>query len=243
MVWWGFFDGGMALLTFRGPDTVYVIADPSSVAAAAGSRPDNGQASPFLSRCRAAIEAGVDVLQLRAKDRPTRQVYQWAATLRQLTEHSETRFIVNDRLDVALAVGADGVHLGQMSLPVDVVRPLMEPEMVLGVSVHTVEEAERASGADYLLASPVFPTRSKPGVPAKGVDWFTRLQQRVSAAVLPLGGINPLTVESLRGRTQAGVAVMSAVMSASDVDAAVTALRQGLTPIEPGETDRGGGFD
>jgi thiamine-phosphate pyrophosphorylase len=174
-----------------------------------------------------AIEGGVDVVQLRDKEMPTQEFFQCALGIRSLTARKGVRFIVNDRLDIALAVGADGVHLGQDDMPTAVARSLA-PDLVIGVSVGSVEEAVIAQreGADYVAVSPLFGTGSKNDAgPGHGLEVLRAVRGAVTLPVVGIGGINLTNVVEVIGAGADGVAVISAVVSQPDVVVAARELR------------------
>jgi len=177
----------------------------------------------------AAKLEGVDYLQLREKDLTGRELYHLALDIKQVLPPG-TRLLINDRLDVALAAGADGVHLGENSLPPAVARRLLGPEKIMGVSVHSVtaaREAEKA-GADYLLFGHIFPTTSKEGIPPRGVGSLREVVASVGIPIIALGGINAANARQCLAAGVRGVAVMSAVMAAPDPARAVAELKQTL---------------
>lgn len=177
----------------------------------------------------AAKLEGVDYLQLREKDLTGRELYHLALDIKQVLPPG-TRLLINDRLDVALAAGADGVHLGENSLPPAVARRLLGPEKIMGVSVHSVtaaREAEKA-GADYLLFGHIFPTASKEGIPPRGVGSLREVVASVGIPIIALGGINTANARQCLAAGVRGVAVMSAVMAAPDPARAVAELKQTL---------------
>lgn len=177
----------------------------------------------------AARLAGVDYLQLREKDLPAGELYNLARQIKEVLP-AGTRLLVNDRLDVALAAGADGVHLGENSLPPAAARRLLGPDKILGVSVHSVEGARRAAaaGADHLLFGHIFTTASKAGLPPRGLTTLAEVAANVNIPVIALGGITVDRVTGCLAAGAGGVAVMSAVMAAREPAAAVTALRRAL---------------
>ncbi len=177
----------------------------------------------------AAQLAGADYLQLREKDLPGGELYRLACSLREAMP-SGTRLLVNDRLDVALAAGADGVHLGENSLPPAVARRLLGPGKILGVSVHSIAAARAAAqaGADYLLFGHIFPTASKAGLPPRGLAVLEEVAASVGIPVIALGGITAANAQQCLAAGAAGVAVMSAVMAVSDPARAVAELRRAL---------------
>ncbi|MEW8959340.1 MAG: thiamine phosphate synthase [Moorella sp. (in: firmicutes)] len=174
--------------------------------------------------------AGVDFLQLREKDLPGGELYKLALDIKAALP-SGTRLLINDRVDVALAVDAEGVHLGESSLPPDTARRLLGPDKIVGVSVHSLaaaREAERA-GADYILFGHVFPTASKKGIPPRGLTALGEVAAGVGIPTIALGGINAENAALCLAAGARGVAVMSAVMAASDPAAAVAGLKKALT--------------
>ncbi|WP_224337489.1 thiamine phosphate synthase [Haloprofundus halobius] len=178
---------------------------------------------------RSAIDGGVDVVQLREKHTTARERYRLARTLRELTAAAETPFVVNDRADIAAAVDADGVHVGDDDLPVSVVREQLRDDAFVGRSVSTVEDARRAAeaGADYLGVGAVFSTSSKDVSEAEsniGVETVAAVADAVDVPVVAIGGI---TAENARAVVEAGadgVAVVSEIAGASDPESATRRL-------------------
>ena len=182
-----------------------------------------------LQVAEAAIAGGADVLQLRDKEASGARLFRIAQQLRKLTRDAKVPFIVNDRLDIALAAGADGVHVGQDDLPASVVRGILGPGKILGVSVDTVEEAVLAgeAGADYLGVGPVFEargTKADAGRPV-GVGRIARIRRHSSLPIVAIGGID---AENARKVLEAGAdaaAVISAIVSANDIAEAARRLK------------------
>ena len=182
-----------------------------------------------LEVAEAAILGGADVLQLRDKEAPGGRLYRVALRLRKLTRDAKVPFIVNDRLDIALAADADGVHVGQADLPASVVREIIGPGRILGVSVETVEEAIRAErgGADYLGVGPVFEARgTKPdaGLPL-GVDRIARIRRHCRLPIVAIGGIDAGNARQVRDAGADAAAVISAVGTADDIAQAARRLK------------------
>lgn len=181
----------------------------------------------LLDIVRAAIRGGVTAVQLRDKERATRKTLELGRVLRELTRAAGVSLIVNDRVDLALALDADGVHVGQDDLPAAIARRLIGPERVLGVSAASVAEARRAErdGADYLGVGDVFGTLSKPdaGEPI-GLARLAEIAQAVSVPVVGIGGITLENAAAVTGAGAVGVAVISAVMSAPDPEGAARRL-------------------
>jgi thiamine-phosphate pyrophosphorylase len=183
-----------------------------------------------LQVAEAAIAGGADVLQLRDKEASSGRLYQEALQLRKLTGDAQVPFIVNDRLDIALAVDADGVHVGQSDLPASVVRRIMGPGKILGVSVATVEEAIRAEqdGADYLGVGPVFEARgTKPDtVEPMGLDCIALIRRHCRLPIVAIGGINAENARKVREAGADAAAVISAIVSADDISEATRRLKR-----------------
>lgn len=183
---------------------------------------------PLERVVQAAIAGGATAIQIREKDVTTRKYVQLARSLRAVTREAGVTFIVNDRIDVALAVDADGVHIGQDDMPVDVARRLIGPDRILGVTVATEEQARRAQaeGADYLGCNAVFATQTKTdtGQPL-GLEGLRALVRAVTIPFVAIGGINASNAADVMACGVAGIAVVSAVMAADDVEAAARELR------------------
>jgi len=183
-----------------------------------------------LQVAEAAILGGADVLQLRDKEASSGLLYRVALQLRKLTRDAKVPFIVNDRLDIALAADADGVHVGQADLPASVVRRILGPGKILGVSVDTVEEAILAEkdGADYLGVSPVFEARgTKPdaGVPL-GVDRIAQIRRHCRLPIVAIGGIDAENARKVREAGADAAAVISAIVAADDIAQAARRLKR-----------------
>jgi thiamine-phosphate pyrophosphorylase len=183
-----------------------------------------------LQVAEAAILGGADVLQLRDKDASGGPLYRVALQLRKLTRDAGIPFIVNDRFDIALAVDADGVHVGQADLPATVVRGIIGPGKILGVSVETVEDAILAErdGADYLGVGPVFEARgTKPdaGEPL-GLDRIARIRRHCRLPIVAIGGIDADNARSVREAGADAAAVISAIVGADDIAGAARRLKR-----------------
>jgi thiamine-phosphate pyrophosphorylase len=186
---------------------------------------------PVLEAVEAAIAGGVSMVQVREKAGSSRAFYQMALELRALTKRLGTPLVVNDRLDIALAVGADGVHLGQSDLPLSAARKLAGAALFIGVSAGTEEEAEAAqrAGADYLGVGPVYPTGSKADARAVlGTERLRSVKNAVRIPVIGIGGISPANAAEVMKTGVAGVAVISAILSRPDIEAAAREMREAL---------------
>lgn len=173
-----------------------------------------------------AILGGTGVIQLREKDMDAGDFVRMAESVKQITEKYQVPLIINDRIDVALAVGADGVHVGQRDIPAKMVREMIGPDMLLGVSATTVEEAVQAvaDGADYLGVGAMFATNTKDDAKIVTIEELKRIRAAVSVPIVVIGGINMQTLEQFKGYGIDGLAVVSAVMAAQDVKQAAKDL-------------------
>ncbi len=175
----------------------------------------------------AAIRGGVTLLQLREKEASGREFYELALQMKRVAASHHIPLIINDRLDIALAVDADGLHVGQDDLPVDVARRLLGPGKILGCSVSNEEEAVQAerAGADYLGAGIVYPTGSKEMVtPPIGVEGLRRIKEVISIPVVGIGGIGLHNIEAVREAGVDGIAVISAILGSRDIEEAARDL-------------------
>jgi thiamine-phosphate diphosphorylase len=162
-----------------------------------------------LGQARRAVAAGIDIIQVRERDLDAATLAALVGTLLDVTRASTTRVVVNDRLDVALACGADGVHLRSDSLTAAAARQLAPPRFLIGRSVHRVDEAMAAVGADYLIAGTVFPSASKPATePLLGTDGLRAIARASAVPVLAIGGITPDRIGDVAAAGAAGVAAI-----------------------------------
>lgn len=175
----------------------------------------------------AALDGGVTCLQLREKTASAGEILTLARTLLPLCRARKVPLLINDRVDIALAAGADGVHLGQDDLPLPEARALLGPDRILGATAHTVEEALRAQaeGADYLGVGAMFPTGTKTDTVPTSADTLKAICAAVSIPVVAIGGVNARNLPTLAGTGIAGAAVVSAIFSQSDLTAAARTLR------------------
>lgn len=193
-----------------------------------------GRSTPEI--VEAAIEGGVDIVQLREKDRSANDRYRLGLELRELTEEAGVPLIVNDRIDIAEAIDADGVHLGDDDLPISVARELLGPNAILGRSVSTPEaarEAERA-GADYLGVGSVYGTTSKETDSEQSEIGLDRVRAIREATTLPFVGIGGVTPENAADVVSAGadgVAVISAITGAEDPENATRRLSDAVAGV------------
>jgi thiamine-phosphate pyrophosphorylase len=189
---------------------VYLVADPDHV---------RGEFVPMVA---AAVRGGVTAVQLRCKERTDREILSLAKELRTLTSMNNAMFLINDRLDIALACGADGLHLGVDDLPLAHAHRIA-PHLVLGYSPETDDQAELAAslGAGYLGVGPVFGTATKPDAgDAIGLETISRRVRLAGIPVIGIGGITPRNSASVLGAGAVGVAVVSAISMNDDPEAA-----------------------
>jgi len=193
--------------------TLCLVTDRRQLAGAAAPLADARYC--LVVQARHAVAAGIHLIQLRERDLEAADLAAVARDLLAVTRGSSTRVVVNDRLDVALACGADGVHLRGDSIPVADARRIAPPGFLVGRSVHSTDDAAQAAGADYLIAGTVFPTRSKP--PAQTLIGLAGLRAIVSAAsapVLAIGGVGEEQSEGVAGAGAAGIAAIGLFMAA-----------------------------
>jgi thiamine-phosphate diphosphorylase len=191
---------------------LYAIVDPL----------DTGRSPADLAE--AYLAGGARLLQLRLKDVPARTLYATALVLRAATRRAGALLVVNDRPDVAAAVDADGVHLGQDDVPVAVARAVLGPERFVGVSTHDLDEARAAlaAGADYLGVGPVYDTISKRGaLPARGLALVRAVRALTDRPLVAIGGIAPDTAAEVRAAGADAIAMIGALARAPDPAAAV----------------------
>jgi len=184
-----------------------------------------------------AIRGGVTMVQLREKNACSRDFYGIALEVKEITDRYSVPLIINDRLDIALAVDAAGVHIGQDDLPARVARKVLSGRgKILGVSAATVAEAlqAQADGADYIGAGSVFTTGTKKDVRPLLREELEKIKQAVNIPVVAIGGINESNVRLLQGTGIDGIAVVSAILGSDDVQKAAADLKRKLTFIQAG---------
>lgn len=205
------------LASFNQADLYVVI----TAAFSAGRRP--------LEVLAEVLAAGVRIVQLREKDLEDRRLYELALAFRQHTAAVGALLIIDDRVDIALAAGADGVHLGQTDLPVAAARRIA-PDLFIGASSHSLEEAlaAQAAGASYVNLGPIFPTATKPQAVSLGPEAISRITPFLKIPWSTMGGLNQGNIAQVVARGARHPAVMSAVTAAADVTAAARSLRQAI---------------
>jgi thiamine-phosphate pyrophosphorylase len=178
---------------------------------------------------KAAVSGGVTCIQLREKDCSTLEFIEQARAIKNFLEEREVPLIINDRLDVALAVGADGVHLGQSDMPLEMARKIAGSSMLIGISAESVQDAVEAEngGADYLGVSPIYATPTKTDTaPPLGIQGLREIKNRVKIPLVGIGGLNNSNAAEVIRNGADGVAVVSAIMAAEDPETAAMNLKQ-----------------
>ena len=187
----------------------------------------------FLEKIEMACRSGVTIVQLREKNLTTNQYYQLAKQVKEITDAYQVPLIIDDRLDVCLAVDAAGLHIGDDELPVSVARQVLGPEKILGVTAKTVKRALEAEegGANYLGTGAIFPTTTKENAPITLISTLKTICQRVAIPVVAIGGLTSENIDQLIGTGIAGVAVVRDLMQAEDIEAKTQAFLTKLDDI------------
>ncbi|MDO5859751.1 thiamine phosphate synthase [Methanobrevibacter sp.] len=172
----------------------------------------------FLNTIEEAIKGGVTVVQIREKTADTLDFYNLALKVKEITAKYNVPLIINDRVDIALAIDADGVHVGQSDMPCDVTRKLIGQNKILGVSAATINEAKKAEsdGADYIGTGAVFPTATKDDAPSVTKEELIQIVDSIDIPVVAIGGINLDNANQLTDTGIAGLSVVSAIMSSDN---------------------------
>ena len=180
----------------------------------------------FLEKVETACRSGVTIIQLREKNLTTNQYYQLAKQVKEITDAYHVPLIIDDRLDICLAVDAAGLHIGDDELPVSVARKVLGPKKILGVTAKTVKRALEAetSGADYLGTGAIFPTTTKENAPITLISTLKTICQTVAIPVVAIGGLTSENIDQLTGTGIAGVAVVRDLMQAEDIEAKTQAF-------------------
>jgi thiamine-phosphate pyrophosphorylase len=196
--------------------TLYFITDSTSV-------PEER----FLPTVEAACKGGATLIQLREKNKSTREYMDLALATHEITKRYGVPLIIDDRVDVALAIDAEGVHVGQTDMPVKIARQLMGPDKIVGATTKTVPQALEAyeQGADYLGVGAIYPTTTKVVTILTSVDTLKQIVKAVPIKVNAIGGLNKDNIGVLKGSGIAGICAVSAIMKAADPEKATRELR------------------
>lgn len=182
-----------------------------------GDQPDE-----FL---QAALRGGVDMVQLRMKDAGAQEILAAASRFATICRAHRVPFILNDRPDLVESAGADGVHVGQDDIPVPDARRLVGPERIVGLSTHTEQEVDSASGVDYIAVGPVYATPTKPGRPAVGLELVRYAASRATVPFFAIGGLDVGNVPAVRAAGASRIAVVRAITEATNPESAARELR------------------
>ena len=182
----------------------------------------------FLNIIEEAIKGGTTIVQLREKTASTKEFYDLALKVKEITSRYGVPLLINDRIDIALAVGSEGVHIGQDDMPADIAREIIGEDKILGVSASTVEEAKKAEidSADYIGSGAVFPTSTKDDADSVSKEELKEIVDSIDIPVVAIGGITVENASTLKGSGIAGVSVVSAIMSAEDPKEASGKLKE-----------------
>jgi len=174
-----------------------------------------------------AILGGCTIIQLREKTASSREFYEIAVNLRKITSKHKIPLIINDRADIALAVKADGLHIGQDDLPYEQARKILGDDYLIGISTHNLAEAQQAAeqGADYIGVGAMFPSGTKTDASVTGIEELKRIRKALSIPIVAIGGINKSNISQFKG-IGVGVAVSSAVVGQDDPKQAAQELRR-----------------
>lgn len=184
----------------------------------------------FLSRVKAALSGGVTLIQLREKERSTREYIALAKKVHALSQQFGVPLIIDDRVDVALASGAEGVHLGQSDMQIDAARKIVGEDFIIGATTKTVEQALEAyqQGADYLGVGAIYPTTTKVKTVLTSTETLDKICKAVPIPVNAIGGLNKDNIDVLKGIDIKGVCAVSAIMKADDPKTAAEELSQAV---------------
>ncbi len=188
----------------------------------------------FLHRVEEACKGGVTLIQLREKERTTREYLALAQKVHEITLRYDIPLIIDDRVDIALAVGAEGVHVGQSDMPVAIARKLMGDDKIVGATAKTVPQALEAceQGADYLGVGAIYPTTTKVKTVLTSVDTLKEIVIAVPIKVNAIGGLNKENIHILKGSGIDGICAVSAIMKAADPKSAAEELREAFYELQ-----------
>lgn len=178
---------------------------------------DQKRKEEYLKIVEDSILGGVTVVQIREKEKTGKEFYELAIELKKITEKYNVPLIINDRIDIALAVDADGVHIGQKDLPVGIVRKIIGENKILGVSTATIQTAiESAKNrADYISSGAIFPTQTK-DTDCISISYLKKIVKSVEIPVVAIGGLNEDNIDSLFGTNVKGISIVSAIMDSEN---------------------------
>ena len=190
----------------------------------------NYEKEEFLRRVESALKGGVTLVQIREKERTAREYLELAKEVHALTLKHNVPLIIDDRLDIAMASDAEGVHLGQSDLPVNIARKIFGPDKIIGATAKTVEQAKEAyaQGADYLGVGAIFPTTTHVKTTLTSTATLSDIIKAVPIPANAIGGLNKDNIDVLKGIPIAGICVVSAIMKADDPQKAAEELSDSM---------------
>ena len=182
----------------------------------------------FLAIIEEAIKGGTSIVQLREKTASTKDFYELALKVKEITSRYDVPLLINDRIDIALAIDSEGVHIGQDDMPADIARAIIGDEKILGVSASTVDEAVKAQkdGADYIGSGAVFPTSTKDDADSVSKDELKEIVNSIDIPIVAIGGITLENAQELKDTGISGFSVVSAIMSADNPKDASSKLKE-----------------
>lgn len=178
----------------------------------------NKRNQEFLDIIEESIKGGVSIVQVREKELDLIPFYEKAKAVKEITDKYNIPLIINDRLSIAIGLGADGAHVGQDDIDGSIARDILGPDRILGISAQTVEQAKKAEkdGADYIGCGAVFPTSTKEDADSVSIEEFKKIKEAVNIPVVAIGGIKINNVKDLKGTNADGISVVSAIMNAEE---------------------------
>ncbi len=181
----------------------------------------------FLNVIEKSIEGGIDIIQLREKHESEKKILELGKEIRKMTNNTDVLFIINDRVDIALACDADGVHIGQDDFPISELRKITPPGFLIGLSTHSIEQGEKGnkSSADYLGVGPVFQTPTKPDYIPAGLEYVSWAKNNISLPWFAIGGIDESNIDKVISTGASKIAVVRAVMNSKDPTKSVKILK------------------
>lgn len=184
----------------------------------------------FLDRVALAVKSGVDIVQLREKTKPAQKIIEYGKVIRQICSQYNALFIVNDRIDIAQIVAADGVHLGQDDIDIHSARKMLGEEMIIGISTHKPQDAIEAqkNGADYIGVGPIYKTPTKPKREPAGLEYLKWASENVEIPYYAIGSIDLNTIDEAIGYGAKRVALVRAIMNAENIEETVKNLKNKL---------------
>ncbi|MBF7047154.1 thiamine phosphate synthase [Campylobacter volucris] len=195
------------------------------------ARKEQKSEDKFLNIVKEALKAGVNIVQLREKELNTLEFYNLALKVKRLCDEFKVPFLINDRIDIALAVDASGVHIGQKDLPLKIARQILGDEKLIGLTINHKSELVNLQKADYIGVGAVFPTPSKKECMVLGIDGLKEIVNLSPLPVVAIGGIDHTNISLLKGSAIDGVAVIRAIMDAKDPSKSVFNLKQAFESL------------